>query len=105
MHPQPEVVQETPYRFNTAAALAAPTACEPNRGGTAGSLCSSTTGSTRRPAPRVTIAREVNAHDFLARRLARCEARAQLLPNIVAVDFYRQGEVFDTVARLNAKPG
>jgi hypothetical protein len=101
MHSQPEVMQETPYRFNTAAELAAPTTCRPNRGGTAGSLLLVNHWVDTSPAPRKTIAREVNAPAFLGARLKRCQAERHLLPTVVAVDFYRQGNVFDTVERLN----
>jgi hypothetical protein len=101
MHKQSAVAQETPYRFNTAAELAAPTTCEANRGGTAGSLLLVNHWVDTSPAPRKTIAREVNAPGFLGPRLERCRSERHLLPNIVAVDFYRQGHVFDTVERLN----
>jgi hypothetical protein len=101
MHKQAEVAQETPYRFNSAAELAAPTTCEPNRGGTAGSLLLVNHWVDTSPAPRKTIAREVNAPAFLRSRLERCEKERGLLPNIVAVDFYRQGNVLATVKDLN----
>ncbi|HEY6890633.1 MAG TPA: hypothetical protein VI300_22710, partial [Solirubrobacter sp.] len=101
MHKQDEVAQETPYRFNTAAELAALTTCAPNRGGTNGSLLLVNHWVDTSPAPRKSIAREVNAPDVLGARLKRCQAERHLLPNIVAVDFYRQGDVFGTVARLN----
>ena len=61
MHKQAEVAQETPYRFDTAAELAAPTTCAPNRGGTAGSLLLVNHWVDTSPAPRKSIAREVNA--------------------------------------------
>ena len=74
--------------------------CEPNRGGTDGSLLLVNHWVDTSPAPRKTIAREVNAPDFLGPRLARCREERGLVPNIVAVDFYRQGDVFDTVERV-----
>jgi hypothetical protein len=101
MHKQADVAQETPYRFNTVAELAAPTTCEPNRGGTAGSLLLVNHWVDTSPAPRKTIAREVNAPAFLRPRLERCERERKLLPNIVAVDFYRQGNVLATIKGLN----
>ena len=66
IHHQPAVVQETPFLFRTVEALEAPESCEPNRGGTAGSLLLVNHWVDTPPAPRVTIARRVNAHDFLA---------------------------------------
>ena len=100
MHKQSQVAQETPYRFNTAAELAAPDTCRPNRGGTVGSLLLVNHWVDTSPAPRQTIAREVNAPDFLGPRLKRCQAERHLVPNIVAVDFYRQGNVFATVSSV-----
>jgi hypothetical protein len=101
IHDQPAVVQETPYLFRTVEALEAPASCEPNRGGTAGSLLLVNHWVDTSPAPRVTIARRVNAHNFLAGRLARCRERRGMLPNLVAVDFYRQGDAARVVDDLN----
>jgi uncharacterized membrane protein HdeD (DUF308 family) len=39
----------------------------------------------------------------LARRLARCERRRALLPNLVAVDFHERSGVVEVVQRLNAR--
>jgi hypothetical protein len=101
IHHQPAVVQETPFLFRSVAALEAPTSCEPNRGGTAGSLLLINHWVDTPPAPRVTIARRVNAHDFLAGRVARCRKRRAMLPNVVAVDFYREGAAAQVVDELN----
>jgi hypothetical protein len=101
IHHQPAVVQETPYLFRSVEALEAPASCEPNRGGTAGSLLLANHWVDTSPAPRVTIARRVNAHNFLASRLARCRERRGMLPNLVAVDFYRQGDAARVVDELN----
>lgn len=101
VHHQPAVVQETPFHFRNAEALEAPTSCEPNRGGTAGSLLLVNHWVDTSPAPRVTIARRVNAHAFLARRVARCRETRGMLPNVVAVDFYREGDAARVVDELN----
>jgi hypothetical protein len=101
MHRQDDLVQETPFHFATAAALAAPDSCRPNRGGTAGSLLLVNHWVDTSPAPRPSIADEVNARGFLGPRLARCRSERRMLPNIVAVDFYRRGDVFAAVAALN----
>jgi hypothetical protein len=102
---QPQVMQETPFHFGTEEALAAPASCEPNRGGTAGSLLLVNHWVDTSPAPRVSIAQRVNAQDFLASRLARCRRERGMLPNIVAVDFYREGDAARVVDELNgARP-
>jgi hypothetical protein len=100
MHRQDAVTQETPYAFATPAELAAPDSCRANRGGDAGSLLLVNHWVDTSPAPRRSIAREVNAREFLGQRLNRCRAERGLLPNIVAVDFYRDGDVFGTVRAL-----
>jgi hypothetical protein len=101
IHRQPEIAQETPYRFRTVEALAAPASCDPNRGGTAGSLLLVNHWIDTAPAPRVTLARRVNARDFLMRRLERCRESRGLMPNLIAVDFYRQGDAAEVVDALN----
>jgi hypothetical protein len=103
VHLQPTVAQETPYRFTTEAQLGAPASCEPNRGGTEGSLLLVNHWVDTTPAPRVTIAERVNARPFLERRLARCAARRPMRPNVLAVDFYRLGDAQAVVDRLNGR--
>jgi hypothetical protein len=101
MHRQDAVAQETPYRFETVPELRAPDSCRANRGGTRGSLLLVNHWIDTSPAPRPTLAERVNATDFLGRRLARCERERRMLPNVVAVDFYREGDVIGDVAKLN----
>jgi hypothetical protein len=101
IHLQPAVMQETPFHFTTPAELAAPASCDPNRGGTAGSLFLVNHWVDTSPAPRASIAREVNAHDFLTRRITTCRRARGKLPNVVAVDFYRQGDAARVVDELN----
>lgn len=101
IHHQPATMQETPFLFRSVAALEAPASCEPNRGGTAGSLLLINHWVDTPPLPLVSIARRVNAHDFLAGRVARCRERRAMLPNVVAVDFYREGAAAQVVDELN----
>ncbi|RKQ86146.1 hypothetical protein C8N24_4156 [Solirubrobacter pauli] len=101
MHRQDAVTQETPYHFATAAELAAPDSCQEHRGGDAGSLLLVNHWVDTSPAPRRTIAREVNARAFLTERLERCRRERGLLPTVVAVDFYRDGDALGTVRELN----
>ena len=100
MHRQDQIAQETPYRFTTAAALQAPDSCAPNRGGDTGSLLLVNHWVDTSPAPRKTIARAVNARAVLGARLEQCRQERKLLPNVVAVDFYRDGDVFPLVEEL-----
>jgi hypothetical protein len=43
----------------------------------------------------------VNGYAFLLARTEKCAAERGHLPNIVAVDFYRTGNLMDVVNRLN----
>ena len=99
MHKQSDVAQETPFHFGTAAALEADQ-CEPNRGGTKGSLLLVNHWVDTSPAPRPTIARAVNQADVLESRLARCRTRNRPFPTILAIDFYRQGDAFEVAEQL-----
>jgi hypothetical protein len=101
IHHQPAVMQETPYRFRTVAELDAATSCRPNRGDTAGSLLLVNHWVDTAPAPRVTIARRVNANGFMMRRLERCRTERGMPPNLIAVDFFRQGDAAQVVDALN----
>ena len=78
MHPQFEVAQETPFHFDTAQELAAPTSCRPTAAARAGSLLLVNHWVDTSPAPRVSIAREVNARAFLDARLDALPPRARL---------------------------
>jgi hypothetical protein len=51
--------------------------------------------------PDPATAATVNAEDFLLARAQRCAAERKLTPNIVAVDFYSFGDLFDVVRELN----
>ena len=101
MHLQEDIAQETPYQFRTATELASLDTCRANRGGTRGSLLLVNHWVDTSPAPRPAIADQVNARTFLDRRLDACRKARGMLPNIVAVDFYRRGDVFGAVNALN----
>ena len=53
------------------------------------------------PTPRPSDATKVNAREPLLRRLRECERVRAQLPNLVAVNFYRRGDVFGVVDELN----
>jgi len=48
-----------------------------------------------------TVAAEVNSHDVLMQRAKQCATPAKPRPNIIAVDFYRSGDLFAVVDSLN----
>jgi hypothetical protein len=92
-------IQETNYTFYEPAEFS----CTPNRGGTTGSLFQINHWIQTTPTPRPSDAAVVNAYDFLLGRCLECGKERKHLPNIVAVDFYKTGDLFRVVATLNEK--
>ena len=90
-------IQETPYRARDPAQLS----CGANRGGTAGSLFQLNHWIETPPTPRPSNAAVVNRYDFLLARAEECTTERAHLPNIIAVDFYRTGDLFQVVKHLN----
>ena len=97
LHPAFETIQETPYRFLQPSRFS----CAPNRGGTAGSLFQLNHWIETAPTPRPSNAGIVNGHDFLLKRARACQRERSHLPNIVAVDFYRTGDLLAVTRALN----
>ena len=96
-----DLLQETPYRFGNPAELAAESSCRPNRGKARARLFLLNNGVDTSPFPSARNAAEVNAFATLLRRARACERIRGLTPNLVAVDFYEQGDVFGVVRELN----
>lgn len=99
------LVQETPFRFDRPAELIdrdlLPASCRPNRGTPDSSLFLVNHWIDTSPAPRPSNAARVNTRDALLARIDRCEEQRDLLANLVAVDFYREGDLFGAVRELN----
>ena len=91
-----EVFQETPYAFPTPESMT----CDPNRGAATNPLLLVNHFIEHVP-PEPTAAAVVNARDFLLDRARRCERQRKRVPNILAVDFYRTGDVVAVAAELN----
>jgi hypothetical protein len=98
IHPAFEVMQETPYAFHNPAQFS----CAPNRGGTSGSLYLLNHWIDTAPAPLPSNAEVVNAYDFLLARARRFQKERGHLPNLIAVDFYRTGDVLEVAKTLNS---
>ena len=92
-----EVLQETPYGFKTPEAMSN----KPNRGGTGGSLLLMNHWIETAPASLPSNAAIVNAYDFLLARARKCRRERGMIPNLIAVDFYRTGDLFKVVRTLN----
>ena len=96
MHRGFELMQETPYSFRSAGELS----CDPNRGPADAALFL-VNHWIEDVSPSIADAERLNARDFLLSRLRRCETGRGLLPNLVAVNFYRSGDLFAAVDELN----
>jgi hypothetical protein len=92
-----EVMQETPYSFHDPSQFSS----VPNRGSMEGSLFLLNHWIDTPPSPKPSIAEKVNAYDFLLARAKESQKQRGLLPNLIAVDFYLTGNIFDVVNTLN----
>ncbi len=100
-----QALQETPFRFTSAAQLTdsakLDASCRPNRGPSSAPLFLLNNWVDTTPTPRPSLAAIVNARAALLRRAQTCQRIRGHLPNLVAVDFYRRGDVFGVVNALN----
>ncbi|MGN6869007.1 MAG: hypothetical protein ACTHMY_11465 [Solirubrobacteraceae bacterium] len=100
-----EVLQETPFRFTNAAELTDSSqlaeSCRPNRGPASAPLFLVNNWVDTSPAPRASIAAVVNERSALLRRTETCQSLRHRLPNLIAVDFYKRGDVLGVVRTLN----
>jgi hypothetical protein len=53
------------------------------------------------PSPKPSNAAIVNAYETLLARARQCQRERSLMPNLIAVDFYRTGELFRVARTLN----
>ena len=99
------ITQETPYAFSKAKQLTDPAAldasCRPYRGPASAPLFLVNHWVTTDPLPRPSDAERVNAYEPLMRRLQTCRRIRHHLPNLVAVNFYRRGDLERAVDTLN----
>lgn len=101
MHNAYEFFQETPFRFTSAAQLEAASSCDEKRGSPENPMFLVNHWVDTPPNPRPSVARRVNAFDFLWGRVSRCVEQRKRTPNMIAVDFYRVGDLFRVVDKLN----
>jgi hypothetical protein len=89
--------KETPYSFHKPDEFS----CRANRGGDGGSLFLINNWVETTPTPKPSNAAVVNAFNFLYNRAESCEHERHHLANIIAVDFYRTGDLLKVVNALN----
>jgi hypothetical protein len=96
------LTQETPFHFGSAQALlAAGSTCPPNRGVAGAPLFLLNHWVTTAPIQRPSDAAKVNAFAPLLERAQACRRIRDRLPNLLAVNFYKEGDVFAVADRLN----
>ncbi|MGO9790026.1 MAG: hypothetical protein ACLP8S_11190 [Solirubrobacteraceae bacterium] len=98
-------LQETPFRFTSSAELTDPSllaaSCRPNRGPASAPLLLLNNWVDTTPVPRPSLAAIVNARSALLIRAETCMRIRHRLPNLIAVDFYRRGDLLGVVDALN----
>jgi len=96
-----DLVQETPYTFDSAKQISGWSSCRPNRGPKGAPLFLINHWISTDPVPKPSDAQTVNAYDPLLRRVRRCEQIRDHVANLIAVNFYRRGDAFRVVDTLN----
>ena len=100
-----KITQETPFSFRNPSQLTdpakLPASCRDNRGPKDAPLFLVNHWITTDPVPKPSNAAKVNALEPLLRRLEECQKLRGQIPNLVAVDFYRRGDLFGAVRALN----
>jgi hypothetical protein len=93
-------IQETPYGFHSPAEFSN----RPNRGGRNGSLLLMNHWIETAPSSLPSNAQVVNAYDVLLQRARACRRERRMVPNLIAVDFYRTGDLFRVARTMNGIP-
>lgn len=115
-------LQETPYNHRPGDAstqdginrLTVPAelneSCEPNRGGTTGSLflmnhwVNGPLDNSNNFVPDPEVAKIVNTKDAIVARARACQQRRGILPTLIAVDLFGEGDLIGAVRELNGIP-
>ena len=99
------LTQETSYTFPRASLLTAKAAlaasCKANRGPPSAPLFLVNHWVSTDPVPKPSDAAKVNAYRPLLARARACERIRHHLPNLLAVNFYKRGDLFRVVGALN----
>ena len=100
-----EAALRIPFTFPRASLLTAKVdraaSCGPNRGPSSAPLFLVNHWVSTDPAPRPSDATRVNAYAPLLARARVCESLRHRVPNLLAVNFYKEGDVFRVVDTLN----
>ncbi len=96
------VMRETPFAFKNKSALTSADSCAAGRGAEDNSVFLMNHWISTPPAARPSNARVANARELLRKRARLCERARGHPVNLVAVDFYAQGDLMAVVDELNA---
>ncbi|HEU4974189.1 MAG TPA: hypothetical protein VFT50_03815 [Baekduia sp.] len=102
-HAQFDLVQDTPYDLRTVSELLSGADCVRNRGQAGNPMLLLNLWVAAEP-PRLSDARRVNGERELVRHARACSAALGAPPTLVAVDFYREGDVVGAARALNGLP-
>jgi hypothetical protein len=94
-----DYTEETPYHFSELADFDE-TSCRPNRGDTGKPFFLLNHWITRASPSRVDAA-VLNDYDYLLERAQRCAEERGQIPNLIGINFYLNGDVFEVVDELN----
>ncbi len=104
-----DALQDTPYTFKRASLLTQrsdlPASCRDLRGPSSAPLLLVNHWVSTDPLPRPSDARKVNAYAPLLARARECEQLRHRTVNLLAVNFYREGDLFRVVDTLNGVSG
>lgn len=101
IHQAYEVMQETPFGFKNFKQLESHTSCNENRGDADSSIFLVNHWIDTAPAARPSNARRANSRDVLLPRVERCQKIRERRANLIAVDFYGQGDLMAVTDELN----
>jgi hypothetical protein len=99
-HQQFDLVQETPYDKSTLKSLLSDGGCAPNRGDDDNPLFLINLNVSTVP-PRASFAETVNQRTTILEQVDRCERIRHRKANLIAVDFFRTGDVVGAAQELN----
>ncbi|MBV9593989.1 MAG: hypothetical protein JO147_09395 [Actinobacteria bacterium] len=92
------LMQETPYTFTSVAAFN----CQPNRGQAGNPLMLVNHWLRSGGAPDPAEVGKVNSQSVLTARLEQCISERDVLPNVLAVDFYGLADTLKVTSQFNA---
>ncbi len=98
--PLNKTIKETPFDFKTPADMT----CKGGRGNRADALFLINNWINTDPTPKPSNAAKVNARRFLVQRARKCRRQRNAFPNVLNVDFYKDGDLFGAVDELNGVP-